>query len=52
MKNPWLIVVFLMVGTTLSFRAKGGKSYTREIMDSTRAKMGNHDAGYAAKLFS
>jgi len=41
-----LIFVFLMVGTTLSFGAKGQKAYTGEIMDSTCAKMGNHDAGY------
>lgn len=46
MKNLWLIVVFLMAGTTLSFGAKGEKTYTGEIMDSTCAKMGNHDAGY------
>ena len=47
-----MIFVFLMVGTTLSFRAKGGKAYPGEIMDSTCATMGNHGAGYAAKLFS
>ena len=41
-----------MVGTTLSFGAHREKASTGEIMDSTRAKMGNHDAGYAAKLFS
>lgn len=46
MKNLWLVVVFLMVGTTVSFGAKGDKVYTGEIMDSTCAKMGNHDAGY------
>lgn len=46
MKNLWLIVVLLMVGTTFSFGAKGEKAYTGEIMDSTCAKMGNHDAGY------
>jgi hypothetical protein len=46
MKNLWLIVVLLMVGTTVSFGAKADKAYTGEIMDSTCAKMGNHDAGY------
>src|SRR5215469_76908 len=46
MKKLWLIVVLLMVGTTVSFGAKGEKAYTGEIMDSTCAKMGNHDAGY------
>lgn len=46
MKNLWLIVMLLMVGTTFSFGAKAEKAYTGEIMDSTCAKMGNHDAGY------
>ena len=46
MKNLWLIVVLLMVGTTVSFGAKADKAFTGEIMDSTCAKMGNHDAGY------
>jgi hypothetical protein len=40
MKNLWLIVVLLMVGTTVSFGAKD-KAFTGEIMDSTCAKMGN-----------
>jgi len=46
MKSLWLAVVFLMLATTVSFGAKGERAYTGEIMDSTCAKMGNHDAGY------
>lgn len=46
MRNVWLMVVLLTVGTGVSFGAKGEKAYTGEIMDSTCAKMGNHDAGY------
>ena len=40
------MVVLVMVGTGVSFGAKGDKTYNGEIMDSTCAKMGNHDAGY------
>ena len=46
MKNLWLAVALLIFGTTFSFGAKADKAYTGEIMDSTCAKMGNHDAGY------
>jgi len=30
MKNLWLIVVLLMVGTTVSFGAKADKAFTRD----------------------
>ena len=46
MTNLYLAVVFLMLATTVSFGAKKEKAYSGEIMDSTCAKMGNHDAGY------
>jgi len=36
----------LMIASTVSFGKKADKTYTGEIMDSTCAKMGNHDAGY------
>ena len=45
MKRLGLMVVMLMIATTVSF-GKADKTYTGEIMDSTCAKMGNHDAGY------
>ena len=46
MKKLGLMVVVLMIATTFSFGKKADKTYTGEIMDSTCAKMGNHDAGY------
>jgi len=46
MKKLGLTVVMLMIASTVSFGKKADKTYTAEIMDSTCAKMGNHDAGY------
>lgn len=46
MRKLWLLAVFVLVVTTVSFGAKEEKAYAGEIMDSTCAKMGNHDAGY------
>ena len=46
MKKLGLMVVMLMIASTVSFGKKADKTYTGEIMDSTCAKMGNHDAGY------
>lgn len=46
MKKLELLVVMLMIATTISFGKKADKTYTGEIMDSTCAKMSNHDAGY------
>ena len=46
MKKLGLTVVMLMIASTVSFGKKADKTYTGEIMDSTCAKMGNHDAGY------
>ena len=46
MKKLGLIAVMLMIASTVSFGKKADKTYTGEIMDSTCAKMGNHDAGY------
>jgi hypothetical protein len=47
MKKLLLTVVALMMSGTVSFaRPKTSRTYTGEIMDSTCAKMGNHDAGY------
>ena len=34
------------IASTVSFGKRADKTYTGEIMDSTCAKMGNHDAGY------
>lgn len=46
MKKLGLMVVILMIATTVSFGKTADKTYTGEIMDSTCAKMSNHDAGY------
>jgi hypothetical protein len=46
MKKLGLMVVMLMIASTVSFGKKADKTYTGEIIDSTCAKMGNHDAGY------
>lgn len=46
MKKLGLMVVMLMIASPVSFGKKADKTYTGEIMDSTCAKMGNHDAGY------
>jgi hypothetical protein len=46
MKKLGLMAVMLMIATTVSFGKKADKTYTGEIMDSTCAKMSNHDAGY------
>lgn len=47
MKKLVLTVVAVMMFGAISFaRPKASNTYTGEIMDSTCAKMGNHDAGY------
>lgn len=47
MKKLVLIVMAVMMFGAISFaRPKASNTYTGEIMDSTCAKMGNHDAGY------
>lgn len=46
MKKLAMIVAMLMIAATVSFGKKAEKTYNGEIMDSTCAKMGNHDAGY------
>jgi hypothetical protein len=40
-----IIAALLIVGTASLARPKTNRSFTGEIMDSTCAKMGNHDAG-------